>query len=48
MIGGNFLSIIQLMSDYDSILRELLDQISGFKDYLSPTIKKRINTTHFK
>lgn len=39
---GNFLSLIELLSKYDTILEDLITRPSGTVNYLSPTIQNEI------
>ena len=39
---GNFLSIIQLLARYDTVLDKLLQLSKGFSKYLSPLIQNEI------
>ena len=39
---GNFLSIIQLIAKYDSVLDKLLQLLKGSPKYLSPSIQNEL------
>ena len=42
VVGGNFLSIIKLLAEYDQELKDLIDQKKGSHKYLSPQIQNEL------
>ena len=42
ILGGNFLSVIKLLAEYDNELKELIEMKKGSHKYLSPTIQNEL------